>query len=398
VTKAEVDDVMEFYQAGRRKGSFDAGIQMAVRRIVASPKFVLRVERDPADVLPGVPYRVSDVELASRLSFFLWSCIPDDDLLAVASKGELKNPATLERQVRRMLADPKAQALVSNFAGQWLQLRNLRRIVPNSNEFPDFDDNLRQAFLRETELFFQSVIKEDRSILDLISADDTFINERLAKHYGIPDIYGSHFRRVTLHDEARKGLLGKGAVLMVTSHTDRTSPVVRGKWLLENILGTPPPPPPANVPPLKETAPGQKPRTMREQMEEHRSNVLCANCHKLMDPLGFALENFDAVGAWRATEAGTRIDASGQLADGTRLDGVVSLRQAIEKRSDVFVGTFTEKLLTYALGRGLSADDMPVIRSIDRDAAGSRFKFSAIVLGIVRSVPFQMRVKPPGAI
>jgi hypothetical protein len=398
VTRAEVDDVMEFYQAGRRKGSFDTGIQMAVRRIVASPKFVLRVERDPADVLPGVPYRVSDVELASRLSFFLWSSIPDDDLLAVATKGELKNPATLERQVRRMLADPKAQALVSNFAGQWLQLRNLRRIVPNSNEFPDFDDNLRQAFLRETELFFQSVIKEDRSILDLISADDTFINERLAKHYGIPDIYGSHFRRVTLHDEERKGLLGKGAVLMVTSHTDRTSPVVRGKWLLENILGTPPPPPPANVPPLKETAPGQKPRTMREQMEEHRSNALCANCHKLMDPLGFALENFDAVGAWRATEAGTPIDASGQLADGTRLDGIVSLRQAIEKRSDVFVGTFTEKLLTYALGRGLSADDMPVIRSIDREAAGSRLKFSAIVLGIVKSVPLQMRVKPPGAI
>jgi hypothetical protein len=392
VTAAEIDDLMAFYRSGRRKGNFDKGIQMALRRLFASPKFVLRIERDRSDVAPGVAYRISDVELASRLSFFLWSSIPDDELLAAAARNELKKAPVLEQQVRRMLADPKAHALVTNFAGQWLQLRNLRRIVPNSNEFPDFDDNLRHAFLREAELFFESVIKEDRSVLDLLTARDTFVNERLAKHYGISHIYGTHFRRVMLDNDARRGLLGKGAVLTVTSHVDRTSPVVRGKWLLENILGTPPPPPPANVPPLKEKGEGQKPRTLREQMEEHRRNPTCANCHKLMDPLGFALENFDAVGAWRTSEAGSPIDVSGELGDGTKLDGVVALRQSLERRPEVFVGTLTEKLLTYALGRGVSHEDMPVVRAIDRAAVSSQYRFSSLILGIVRSVPFQMRV------
>jgi mono/diheme cytochrome c family protein len=392
-TAAEIEDVMTFYRTGREKGTFDTGVQMALRRVLASPRFLLRIERERTDVPAGVAYRISDLELASRLSFFLWSSIPDDELLAAAEKGQLKDRLVLERQVRRMLADPKAQALVTNFAGQWLQLRNLRRIVPNSNEFPDFDDNLRHAFQREAELFFNSIIREDRNVLDLINADYTFVNERLARHYGIPYVNGSHFRRVALTDDARKGLLGKGGVLTVTSHVDRTSPVVRGKWLMENILGTPPPPPPADVPPLKEKEEGQKPRTMRERMEEHRRNAVCANCHKPMDPLGFALENFDAIGAWRTTEGGSAIDASGQLADGTSVDGVVTLRHALMSRPTVFVGTFTEKLLTYALGRGLSAHDMPVVRTIDREAARDDFRFSSIVLGIVRSVPFQMRVR-----
>jgi hypothetical protein len=391
VTPDELNGLMTFYANGRRKGPFDTGIQMALRRMLASPKFVLRPERE-RDSAPGVPYAVAGDELAARLSFFLWSSIPDDELLTVGGAGRLSDRTVLVRQVRRMLADPRAEALVANFAGQWLQLRNLGRVVPNSNEFPDFDDNLRQSLRRETELFFQSIIREDRSLLDLLTADYTFVNERLAKHYGIANVYGSHFRRITLTDDARKGLLGKGAVLTVTSHVDRTSPVVRGKWLLENILGTPPPPPPAVVPPLPETEPGQKPRTLRAQMEVHRQNPACAGCHKLMDPLGFALENFDAVGAWRTVDAGNPIDASGQLADGTKVDGVVTLRQALVNRADVFVQTFVEKLLTYALGRGLTADDMPVVRAIGREAAANHYRFSTIVLGIVTSAPFQMRM------
>jgi hypothetical protein len=342
-------------------------------------------------VAAGVAYPVDDVELASRLSFFLWSSIPDDALLRVAASGRLHHPSILSREVRRMLQDPKAEALATNFAGQWLQLRNLRRIVPNSGQFPDFDDNLRQAFQREAELFFDSIVREDRSVLDLLSADFTYVNERLARHYGIPGVYGSQFRRVTLTDPARKGLLGKAAVLTVTSHVDRTSPVVRGKWLLDNLLGAPPPPPPANVPPLKDKEAGQKPQTLRAQMEEHRRNPVCANCHKLMDPIGFAMENFDAVGAYRTRDAGTSIDASGQLADGTKIDGIVSLREALERRSDVFVSTFTEKLLTYALGRGLTFRDMPTIRAIDASAAQNDYRFSSIVSGIVNSVPFRMR-------
>jgi mono/diheme cytochrome c family protein len=394
VSKVELEPILDFYDAARRRGGFESGIQRGLERIVASPRFAFRVERDPDSVAPGTPYRVSDVELASRLSFFLWSSIPDDTLLDLASRGRLKDPAVLEQQVRRMLADPRSSALVDNFAGQWLQLRNIRSVLPNSDEFPDFDDNLRQAFRHETELLFESIIREDRNVLDLLRADYTFVNERLARHYGIPDVYGSRFRRVPVTDEARKGLLGKGSMLAVTSHAERTSPVLRGKWVLENIVGLPVPPPPPDVPQLKPPEEGQKPKTLREQMAEHRSNPTCATCHKVMDPVGLALENFDAVGAWRTNEAGGPIDASGQLADGTAVDGVVTLRKAILDRPELFVGTMTEKLMTYALGRGVGPEDMPGVRRILRDAAANDYRFSSLVLGIVRSVPFQMRMKP----
>jgi mono/diheme cytochrome c family protein len=392
VTDEDLKRLMSFYEANRRNGNFEAGVESALQRILASPKFVFRVERDPSN-LPPV-HRIADIELASRLSFFLWSSIPDDELLNVAGQGMLRNPAVLERQVRRMLVDPKAEALVANFAGQWLHLRNVPNILPNSDLFPDFDDNLRQSLRRETELLFQSIIHEDRGVLDLLTADYTFVNERLARYYGIPDIYGSRFRRIAIADDARKGLLGQGSILAVTSHAERTSPVVRGKFILENILGTPVPPPPPDVPALKETAAGEKPKTMREQMAEHRANPACATCHKVMDPIGFALENFDAVGAWRTREAGTAIDASGQLADGTRVDGVVTLRQALVRNPELFASTLTEKLLTYGLGRGLDYYDMPAVRAIVRDSAPGNYKFSAIVMGIVRSTPFQMRAAP----
>jgi hypothetical protein len=393
VTETDLKTLMSFYDSGRKDGGFEAGVEEALQRILASPKFVFRVERDPAG-LPAV-HRITDIELASRLSFFLWSSIPDDELLNVAGKGLLQNPTVLETQVRRMLADPKAEALVDNFAGQWLHLRNVPNVLPNSDLFPDFDDNLRQSMRRETELFFESIIHEDHGVLDLLTADYTFVNERLARHYGIPDIYGSRFRRVAIADDARKGLLGQASILAVTSHAERTSPVVRGKFILENILGTPVPPPPPDVPVLKETAAGEKPKTMREQMAEHRANPACATCHKVMDPIGFALENFDAVGAWRTREAGGAIDASGELADGTPINGVVTLRDALVRRPDMFASTLTEKLLTYGLGRGLDYYDMPVVRAIVRESAQSNYKFSAIVMGIVRSTPFQMRTGPP---
>jgi hypothetical protein len=394
VSKAELEPILDFSDAARRRGGFESGIQRGLERILASPRFAFRVERDPDSVAPGTPYHVSDVELASRLSFFLWSSIPDDTLLDLASRGRLKDPAVLEQQVRRLLADPRSSALVDNFAGQWLHLRNVRSVLPNSDEFPDFDDNLRQAFRRETELLFESIIREDRNVLDLLRADYTFVNERLARHYGIPDVYGSRFRRVPVTDEARKGLLGKGSMLAVTSHAERTSPVLRGKWVLENIVGLPVPPPPPDVPQLKPAEEGQMPKTLREQMAEHRTNPTCATCHKVMDPVGLALENFDAVGAWRTNEAGGPIDASGQLADGTAVDGVVTLRKAILDRPELFVGTMTEKLMTYALGRGIGPEDMPGVRRILRDAAANDYHFSSLVLGIVRSVPFQMRMKP----
>ena len=387
---ADLQRGMKFYLQGRQDGSFEAGVQAALERILASPKFVFRAERDPAGVAAGTVYRVSDVDLASRLSFFLWSTIPDDRLLLLASQGRLKDPSILDREVRRMLADPRARALTDDFAAQWLQLRNLRNVQPNTDQFPDFDDNLRQSFRRETELLFNSVLAEDRSVLDLMNANYTFVNERLARHYGIPDVYGSRFRRVSITDEARKGLLGQGSILALTSHAERTSPVVRGKWILENLLGLPVPPPPANVPPLKEKQEGEKPRTMREQMAEHRSNPVCASCHKTLDPIGFALENFDAVGAWRTNEAGQQIDASGELADGTRVDGVVALREALLRRPESFVNTLTEKLLTYALGRGLDHRDMPQLRAIVRNAARNRYRFSDLLLGVVHSAPFQM--------
>ncbi|HEV3216382.1 MAG TPA: DUF1592 domain-containing protein, partial [Vicinamibacterales bacterium] len=393
VTQSEVNRLMAFYDTGRKAGTFDTGIERALRAILASSKFTFRLETEPAAAPPGAPYRISDLDLASRLSFFLWSSIPDDELLDVASRGELKKPAVLEHQVQRLLADPRSEALIDNFAGQWLQLRNLRASLPDQNEFPDFDDNLRQAFKRETELLFQSIIRENRNVTDLLTADYTFVNERLAAHYGIPNVYGSHFRRVKVTDDARKGLLGKGAILLVTSQPDRTSPVVRGKWILDNLLGSPPPPPPSNVPPL-EASRGKTPKTLRQQMEGHRANPVCASCHKLMDPIGFALENFDAVGAWRTRDADAPIDASGQLTDGTKVDGVVSLREALLKRPEVFVTTFTEKLMTYALGRGLDYHDRPAVRAIVHEAAGGDYRFSALVMAMVRSAPFQMRMKP----
>jgi len=394
VTDPDLEDLLSFYQSGRNKGAFDTGIEMALMRVLADPEFVFRYERDPAGLPAGASHRVSDLELASRLSFFLWSSIPDDELLDLAIQGKLKDPAVLERQVRRMLADSRSQALVTNFAGQWLYLRELKNSSPDSLTFPDFDDNLRQAFQRETELFFQSIVHEDRSVLDLLNADYTFVNERLAKHYEIPNVYGNEFRRVTLENDARRGLLGQGSILLVTSVANRTSPVARGKWILENILGSPPPLPPPNVPPLKENAVGTAVASVRERMEEHRSNPVCASCHKLMDPIGFSLENFDAVGHWRDIDSGFKIDASGQLVDGSKLDGPASLRKALLSYPDAFTGTMTEKLLMYAVGRELHYYDMPVVRAIMANAARNNLRFSSIVMGIVKSAPFQMRVKP----
>jgi hypothetical protein len=397
LNSGDMEVLLDFYTRGHQEtGTFDGGIDLALRRVLASPKFVFRAERDPAGVPAGSVYQLGDLELASRLSFFLWSSIPDDELLRVASRGTLKTPAVLVQQARRMLADPKAHALVENFAGQWLHLRNLKNKIPNSNEFPDFDDNLRQAMLAEVELFVGAVIREDRNVLEFMTSADTFVNEDLAKHYGIPNVYGSHFRRVTLTDEARQGLLGKGAILMVTSHAHRTSPVLRGKWILENIAGSPPPPPPEVVPPFEEDVEARRPRSVRERMEQHRRNPACASCHRVIDPVGFALENFDAVGAWRTRDGGTLgnvVDASGQLADGSQVSGVVELRRALLRRPETFVETLTEKLLTYAVGRGLGASDMPVVRSIVRAAAPHDYRFSSLVVGIVSSAPFRMRVK-----
>ncbi|MCZ6489706.1 MAG: DUF1592 domain-containing protein [Acidobacteria bacterium] len=384
--------LMSFYRAGRSEGGFEAGIGTALERILVGPEFLFRIERDPANVAPGAAYPISDLELASRLSFFLWSSIPDDELLGLAENGRLKDPAVLEQQVRRMLGDSRLKALVSNFAGQWLHLRNLRSVSPDPEKFPYFDDNLREAFLQETELFFESLLREDRTVLDLLNADYTFVNERLARHYGIPNIYGSHFRRVRLSDENRGGLLGQGSILTVTSYANRTSPVIRGKWVLENILGAPPPPPPPDVPELRERNEEGKVLSMRQQMEQHRANPVCASCHKLMDPIGFALENFDGIGRWRTTDANTPIDSSGVLPDGTPFQGPAGLRKVLLlKRREQFVTTATEKLLTYALGRGVEDYDMPVIRSILREAAPGDYRWSSLVLGIVKSSPFQMR-------
>ena len=398
VSAVDLQRILKIYREGKRTGSFERGIEAALVRILAAPRFVFRVERDPASARAGAAYNLSDVELASRLSFFLWSSIPDDELLAVAEQGRLKEQAVLDAQVRRMLADPKSKAIVDNFAGQWLQLRNVRNVQPNSDLYPDFDDNLRTAFKRETELFFESVMREDRPVLDLMTADYTFINERLAKHYGIPNVYGSRFRRVTLTDERRFGLLGKGSVLAVTSHAERTSPVVRGKWVLDNILGAPVPPPPGDVPQLKEAADGEKPKTMREQMAEHRTNPTCASCHARMDPIGLSMENFDVDGAWRKDDGGSAIDATGQLVDGTKVDGVVTLRKALVAHPDVFVRAMTEKLLIYALGRGVDARDMPAVRAIMREAAGRDYRFQSLVLAVVHSTPFTMRVAQPALV
>jgi hypothetical protein len=357
-----------------------------------SPRFLFRIEQDPAGIAPRTPYALSDLDLASRLSFFLWSSIPDDELLETAIRGSLKQPAVLEKEVRRMLADPRSEALVNNFAEQWLYLRNLASTSPDARMFPDFDDNLRQAFRRETEMFFESIMREDRNVLDLLRANYTFVNERLAKHYSIPNVYGSRFRRVTFDENSvRGGLLGQGSVLTVSSYATRTSPVIRGKWVLSNILGSPPPPPPPNVPPLKEGADTGKVLTMRERMAEHRANPACAGCHKLMDPIGFSLENYDAVGRWRTTEGGVPVDAAGGLPDGSTFTGAAGLRLALLRNPELFVTTTAEKLLTYALGRGVEESDAPAVRGIVSAARGNDYRFSSLVLGIVNSTPFQMR-------
>ena len=392
VSEPDLERLLPFYELGLAEGGFERGIQRVVERVLVSPEFLFRIERDPAGVAAGEVYRVSDLELASRMSFFLWSSIPDDELLDLASRGRLGDQGVLDEQVRRMLADPRSEALVTNFAAQWLYLRDLELKEPDTGYFPGFDENLRQAFRRETELFIDSILRDNRSVLELLTASHTFVNERLAQHYGIPHVYGSHFRRVELQDEARRGLLGQGSILTLTSLANRTSPVLRGKWILENLLSSPPPPPPANVPALDETTEDGQPRSMREAMEQHRVNPACATCHMLMDPLGFALENFDAVGRWRTlSESRTPIDATGQLPSGERFEGPAGLRAQVLKSPDQFVSTVTDKLLTYALGRGVEHYDAPTVRAIVRDAARDDYRFSSIVVGIVNSTPFQKR-------
>ncbi len=397
VTDADMETLLSLYQNRRNnRGTFEQGIEMAIRRVISGPEFLFRVESDPATGDPNTPYRISDIELASRLSFFLWSTVPDDQLYNVAVAGKLHEQPVLEAQVRRMLADPKANALVSNFAGQWLQLRNLRGVVPDPTMFPDFDDNLRQAMVRETELLFGNVMRQDRPVTELLTADYTFVNERLARHYGIRGIYGDRYRKIAITDESRKGLLGQASILTLTSVAIRTSPVGRGKWVLINILGTPPAPPPPNVPALNE-AKGDKPLSMRERMSAHRANPVCATCHRVMDPIGFSLENFDAVGRWRMTDNGAQIDAADSMFDGTKVEGAVGLREFLLNRGgargEVFTQTVTEKLLTYALGRPVAYYDMPVVRKIVRDSAKNNYRFADLILGIVSSPSFEMRVK-----
>jgi Protein of unknown function (DUF1592)/Protein of unknown function (DUF1588)/Protein of unknown function (DUF1585)/Protein of unknown function (DUF1587)/Protein of unknown function (DUF1595)/Cytochrome C oxidase, cbb3-type, subunit III len=397
LTQADTERLLSFYQAGRNDGDFEDGIERALEFILAHPEFVFRTEDAPASVKPGEAYRISDMDLASRLSFFLWSTVPDDELIRLASQGKLKEPAVLDAQVHRMLSDQRAHELVANFAGQWLELRTLKSSTPEGVIYPDFDDNLRQAFRTEAEMFFESILREDRSVIDLLNGDYTFVNERLARHYGIPNIYGSQFRRVKLDGglDIRRGLLGKGSVEVVTSISDRTSPVQRGKWILMNLLGTIPPDPPPNVPALKPNGDrAGAEQTMRQRMEEHRANPACASCHKMMDPIGFAMENFDGIGKWRLTESGQKVDATGVLVDGTKIASVTDLRQALVRYSPQFVRTLTEKLMTYGLGRGVQSADMPVVRSIVHQAERNQYRFSSLILGIVESEPFQMNRKP----
>jgi mono/diheme cytochrome c family protein len=392
---ADLTPLLALYRDERaRTGNFEAGIELALRRILADPEFIFRFEPSPAGVRPGAAFRVSDTALAARLSFFLWSSIPDDELLKLAIEGRLHQPAVLERQARRMLAHPKARALTTNFANQWLFLRELKNANPDITIFPDFDDNLRQAFQRETEMLFESIVREDRSILDLLDADHTYVNERLARHYGITNVYGPDFRRVPVPSDARRGLLGHGSLLLVTSNPNRTSPVMRGKWILENLLGSPPPLPPPDVPPLEEK-PTKGAASVRERIEQHRANPSCAGCHKIMDPIGLSLENFDAIGRWRTVDEGVPVDASGQLVDGTAIDGPAALRRAMLRHPEAFLAASTEKLLMYGLGRETKHTDMPTVRAILRDAARNRYRFSDLVLGIVKSAPFQMRVAEP---
>jgi hypothetical protein len=394
-TEADLEELMGFFAAGREEGgSFDYGVEAALQRILADPEFIYRSEIEPPGVAAGAPYRISDLELASRLSFFLWSSIPDDELVRLGSEGRLHEPDVLEQQVERMLADPRSAAFIENFTGQWLNVRGMQASEPVVDLFPDFDSTLREAFRREIELFFGSVIHEDRSILDLLTADYTFVNERLAKHYGIPEVYGSQFRRVTLGPEhdMRRGLLGKGALLTITSDVARTSPVKRGKWFLETFSGLGPPDPPPGVETDLTPAAGDAPKTMRERMQAHRINPTCASCHQIFEPMGLALENFDAVGAWRTLDAGQPIDPTGVTNDGIPLDGVASLRELVVDNSDLFAQSVTEKLLTYAVGRGLEYEDMPLVRSITQSAAEDDYRFSSLLVGVVGSPAFTMNV------
>jgi Protein of unknown function (DUF1592)/Protein of unknown function (DUF1588)/Protein of unknown function (DUF1587)/Protein of unknown function (DUF1585)/Protein of unknown function (DUF1595) len=392
LTQQDLRTLVDFYATGTGEGGFEAGIQLALERILVSPDFLFRIEQEPPTRASGASaYRLSDVELASRMSFFLWSSIPDDELLDLAEHGKLKDPATLERQVRRMLHDPRSNALVDNFAGQWLVLRNIRDASPDPDQFPDFDENLRDAFLKETELFFESQLRDDRSVVELLSANYTYVNERLARHYGLPNVYGDRFRRVTLDDPRRGGILGQGSLLTVTSYPNRTSPVLRGKWLLETILGTPPPPPPPNVPALQERGAGGKLASVRERLEAHRANPACSGCHSIMDPLGFALENYDPIGRWRTEDAGSPVDSTGALPNGARFEGMAGLRDMLLRQRDQFASTVTEKLLAYAVGRNVEYFDMPAVRKIAHGSAASDYRWSSIILGIVKSAPFQMR-------
>jgi len=388
-----VQTLLGFYEKARAEGGFDAGVRAALERLLVSPDFLFRIESEPDKIAGGTAYRLSDVELASRLSFFLWSSIPDDELLDLAIGGKLRDPAVLDQQARRMLAQPRARAaLVNNFFGQWLQTRNVWLLTPDANrKYPWFDDNLRIAFIRETELFLDDQLKADHGIVELLTARDTFLNDQLAAHYGVPGVYGSHFRRVTLADENRWGLLGKGSVLAVTSYPNRTSPTVRGKWLLENILAAPVPPPPPDVNTNLEGDKTGKPASVRAMLEQHRANPVCSSCHSRMDPLGFSLENFDALGQWRTLDGDTPINAAGVLLDGTKVNGPADLRRALVAQQVQFVRTVTGKLLTYAVGREMEYFDAPAIRSIVRSAAADDYRWSSTILAIVKSTPFQMR-------
>jgi hypothetical protein len=393
VSEADLQALLGLYKTGASEAGFEAGIEMALEGILVSPDFLFRVERDPPAAAPGKPYRLSDVELASRLSFFFWSTIPDDELLGLAEHGRLREPAILDQQVARMLRDPRSKALVQNFTGQWLQVRQVAELSPDPVEFPDFDENLRDAFQQETELFMESMVRENRPLTDLLDADYTYLNERLARHYGIPNVYGSSFRRVTLSDQNRRGLLGQGSILSLTSYPVRTSVVLRGVWLLSNILATPPPSPPPNVPALKDRGDDGRILSVRQSMEAHRANPVCASCHLRMDPLGFAMENFNGIGQWRTTEGAdnTPIDSSGALPDGTKFQGPVELRKLLLSKPDQFATAMIEKLLTYALGRGLEYYDEPAVRKILKDAAPGGYRWSTLLLDIVKSEPFQMR-------
>jgi mono/diheme cytochrome c family protein len=399
VTDADIAPLMGIFKQGRAARDFDAGIERSLEALLSSPKFLIRLEREPAGVATGTAYQVSDLELASRLSFFLWRSIPDDALIDVAAKGDLRKPAVLAAQVQRMLADQRADRFMKDFSEQWLEIRNLQGIDPDGQLFPSFDDSLRKAMAKETELFFESQVRENRPIQELLRANYTFLNEQLARHYGIGDVYGGHFRRVTLNDERRHGLLGHASVLTVTSYANRTSVVLRGKWVLENLLGSPPPPPPPNVPPLKENDGRSKPTALRERMEQHRTNAVCASCHSRMDPLGFALEHYDAVGQWRETDSGAEINSKIALG-GRDIDSPKAFREALLTNTDEFVHTVTEKLLIYALGRGLDYTDAPLVRQIERGLGREEYRWSSLLLGIVRSPQFQMRtaLEPQNAV